>query len=175
MNALWITNPGLARERPLARRCGPCRTAGNLSECADLAWAVAERRLDGSRGLQPTVGGKAKLLLRRGATPETGEGCIQASLRDACGWTRPEPWVKTHGYHQGTAPRCLDVRSRRGAGSDSAGFQPAVPPTGSRRTVRWFGRFANCGLGIQRGVKTTALQKLPRKGRGLDKLEASWI
>jgi hypothetical protein len=55
---------------------------------------VAQRRREGSRGLQPTVVGEAKSIARRGATPEIGEGCIRASLCDAWGWAAPESWVK---------------------------------------------------------------------------------
>jgi hypothetical protein len=89
-----------------------------------LAGAVAERRLEGSRGLQPTVGGEPKFIWCRGATPETGAARIRASLRDAWGWSALEPWVKTHGYHQGTAPRCLDAASGGDVGFASAGFRP---------------------------------------------------
>gem|GEM_PF-5242102 len=109
----------------LPRPRWPCWTAGNLSECPELTGAVAERRLDGCRGLQPTVGGKPKFISRRGATPEIGEGRIQASLRDARGRAAPEPWVQTHGYLRGTATRCLHVQSDGDAGLGSAGFQPA--------------------------------------------------
>jgi len=92
-----------------------------------LLGAVAKRRLDGSRGLQPTVAAGPKSILGRGATPEIGQGWIHASLHDACGWAAPEPWVKTHRYHQSTAPRCLDVGWGCDAGFASAGFQPARP------------------------------------------------
>jgi hypothetical protein len=119
---LRIANRRLARSPLPDRPRGPCRTAGNLSECPKLVWAVAERRLDGSRGLQPTVGGKPKLILRRAATPEIGQACIQASLREASGWAAPEPWVQTHRYLQRTASRCLDAASDGDAGLGGAGF-----------------------------------------------------
>ena len=59
---------------------------------------VAERRDDGSRGLQPTVASAG--LPRRGATLErwrTSKG--QTSLRDA-GRFGCSPWAKAHGYLQ---------------------------------------------------------------------------
>jgi len=49
MNGLRIANPGLAGSPLPDRPRGPCRTAGNLSGCAELAWAVAERRLKSVR------------------------------------------------------------------------------------------------------------------------------
>jgi len=71
-----------------------------------LPGAVAQRRPDGSRGLEPTVAVEPKCISRGGATPATGNGRIQASLRDAWRWAARAPWVKTHGYLRGTAPRC---------------------------------------------------------------------
>jgi hypothetical protein len=132
----WVSGLPIRR---FARLCGTCPASGNLSECAELAGAVAERRLEGSRGLQPTVEDKPKFISRRGATPEIGEGCIQASLRDACGWAAPEPWGQTHGYHQRTAPRCFNAGSRCDVGFGSAGLQLAITLTSSRQCVETMG------------------------------------
>ena len=89
-----------------------------------------------------------------------GERCIRASLRDARGWAAPEPWVKTHGYLQSTAPRCLDVGSRCDTGFGSAGFSTcciADWQSADRSVVR-----AACGPRIESGVKAGALQTLAR-------------
>jgi hypothetical protein len=123
------------RLTPAATGWGRCRWSGEHA-----GWAVAQRRRDGSRGLQPTVAGEPNCIARRGATPETGEGCIQASLRDASGWAAPEPWVKAHGYLRGTAPRRLQADDLPSPAADPPGSNGSIPPTVAaavRRRTGW--------------------------------------
>jgi hypothetical protein len=82
----------------------PARARVVTREGACAPQKVAERRHDGSRGLQSTD--HSANQLRRAATPETHitTGAINRryATNPIC---RGGPWVKTHGYHQVLAAR----------------------------------------------------------------------
>jgi hypothetical protein len=112
---------------------------------------VAQRRPDGSRGPQPTVAAEPKNTLRRGATPETGDGCIPAASRDGRGWAARGLWVKTDGDHQGTAPRRLqadDLPSPAVDVVDPGSIRPLTPR--GNRLFRRLTSAARDGTGSRR-------------------------
>ena len=110
-----------------------------------------------SRRNRPTTGARYRLV-------GSSDRAVGREPRPNIAWPRVGTAHNSHSSIPVDAPKPVRLVGGRLQATCSAEWYSAVRPTGSRRTVRWCGGLAGCGLVIESGVRAAALRNATAQG-----------